>query len=148
MNPRTAQNYENHRSFDYAIILVWPCLLIAALLALAAAVFHRHAPLLFGLSLLLLILANFVMVYKIRQYPLKIQDRIIRLEMRLRLQKLLPVDRHWEINGLSMSQLIALRFAGDEELQPLMRRVLDEHIQDRNTIKKMIKEWEADDSRI
>ena len=148
MNPRTAQNYENHRSFDIAHILLWPILLCAGLLAVAAAVFHRHAPLLFGLSLLLLILVNFIMVYKVRQYSLKMQDRIIRLEMRLRLQKLLPVDRHWEINGLSISQLIALRFAGDEELPPLMRKVLDGNIQDRNTIKKMIKEWEADYSRI
>jgi len=129
-------------------MLLWPTLLVAGLLAAAAAVFHRHAPLLFGLCLVLLILANFVMTFKIRQYSLKMQDRIIRLEMRLRLQKLLPVDRHWEINGLTMSQLIALRFAGDEELPPLMRRVLDGNIQDRNTIKKMIKEWEADDCRI
>ena len=88
------------------------------------------------------------MTYKIRQYSLKMQDRIIRLEMRLRLQKVLPVDRHWEINGLSKSQLVALRFAGDEELPPLMRRVLDDKIEDRNTIKKMVKEWEADDWRI
>ncbi len=148
MNPRTAQNYENHRSLDIAHILLWPILFCAGLLAVAAAVFHRHAALLFGLSLLLLILANFVMVYKVRQYSLKMQDRIIRLEMRLRLQKLLPVDRQWEINGLSMSQLIALRFAGDEELPPLMRRVLDEKVEDRNAIKKMIKEWEADNCRI
>ena len=148
MNPRTAQNYGNHRSLDYTITLVWPLLLCAGLLAAAAAVFHRHAPLLFGLALFMLVLANFVMTYKIRQYSLKMQDRIIRLEMRLRLQKLLPVDRHWEINGLTMSQLIALRFAGDEELPPLMRKVLDANIQDRNTIKKMIKEWEADYCRI
>jgi hypothetical protein len=109
MNPRTAQNYENHRSIDYVITLVWPILLCAALLAVAAAIFHRHAALLFGMALFLLVLANFVMTFKIRAYSLKMQDRIIRLEMRLRLQKLLPVDRHWEINGLSMSQLIALR---------------------------------------
>jgi hypothetical protein len=148
MNPRTAQNFENHRSFDYAHIALWPVLLLASLLVVAAMIFHRHAPMLFGLAFLLVILVNFVMVYKVRQYSLKMQDRIIRLEMRLRLQKLLPVDRHWEINGLSMSQLIALRFAGDEELPALMRKALDENIQDRNTIKKLVKEWEADDYRI
>ncbi len=148
MNPRTTQNYENHRSNDYRILLVLPALLCVGLLAVAAAIFHRHAPLLFGAAIFLLVLANFVMAYKIRQYSLKMQDRIIRLEMRLRLQKLLPVDRHWEINGLSMSQLIALRFASDEELPPLMRKVLDEHIEDRDTIKKMVKEWEADNCRI
>ncbi len=148
MNPRTTQNYENHRAMDYKLMLLWPALFCAALLSLAAAVFHRHAVLLFGLSQFILIVCGFVMSFKIRQYPLKMQDRIIRLEMRLRLQKLLPLDRHWEINGLSMSQLIALRFAGDEELLPLMRKVLDENIQDRNAIKKMIKEWEADDYRI
>jgi hypothetical protein len=148
MNPRTAQNYENHRSMDYAHILLWPILLLAILPALGAVVFHRHMPLLFGLTLFLIILANFVMVYKVRQYSLRMQDRIIRLEMRLRLQKLLPVDRHGEINALSMSQLIALRFAGDEELPALMRKVLDENIQDRNTIKKMVRQWEADDWRI
>jgi len=148
MNPRTAQNYENHRSLDYAHIALWPMLLLALLLAVAAALFHRHAIMLFGAAFLLLVLVNFVLVYKVRQYGLKMQDRIIRLEMRLRLQKLLPVDRHWEIAGLSMAQLIALRFAGDEELPGLMRKALDENIQDRNAIKKMIKEWEADDYRI
>jgi hypothetical protein len=129
-------------------MMLWPILLCATLFAVAAAVFHRHAPLLFGLSLILLLLCSFVTTFKVRQYSLRMQDRIIRLEMRLRLQKLLPEDRHWEINGLSISQLIALRFAGDEELPPLMRKVLDGNIQDRDAIKKMIKEWEADTFRI
>ena len=135
-------------NWDSGIALMLALFVNAAILVVAAAVFHRHAVLLFGLSQFILIVCGFVMSFKIRQYPLKMQDRIIRLEMRLRLQKLLPLDRHWEINGLSMSQLIALRFAGDEELLPLMRKVLDENIQDRNAIKKMIKEWEADDYRI
>ena len=79
-----------------------------------------------------------------RVFSLTVQDRVIRLEMRLRLAQLLPADLKPRINELSADQLCALRFASDGELPELTRAVLANNIADRKTIKQMIKTWEAD----
>lgn len=79
-----------------------------------------------------------------RTFALTVQDRVIRLEMRLRLAQLLPPDLRPRINELTIDQLCALRFASDAELPELTRRVLIDHVGDRKTIKQMIKTWEAD----
>ena len=79
-----------------------------------------------------------------RTFALRVQDRVIRLEMRLRLAQILPADLRPRINDLSVSQLCALRFAPDAELPELTRRVLTDNIRDRKAIKRMVKNWEAD----
>jgi len=76
------------------------------------------------------------------------QDRIIRLEERLRMQDVLPEDLRSRIPEFTTSQLVGLRFAPDEELPALARRVLDEGIDDRKAIKKAIVNWRADHHRI
>jgi hypothetical protein len=82
-----------------------------------------------------------------RTFALTVQDRVIRLEMRLRLRELLPPELHPRIAEFTRAQLVALRFAGDRELPALARRVLDEKVQDRKAIKAMIAEWQADHLR-
>jgi hypothetical protein len=82
----------------------------------------------------------------IRQFALRVQDRVIRLEERLRLARLCP-DLGDRIEELRTGQLIALRFASDEELPDLVRRVLDERITDRNAIKQAIRHWRPDHLR-
>jgi len=79
-----------------------------------------------------------------RLFALAVQDRVIRLEMRLRLEKLLPPELRPRIPDFATSQLVALRFAGDAELPALARKVLDEKVTDRTAIKKMIQKWEPD----
>ena len=79
-----------------------------------------------------------------RLFALRVQDRVIRLEMRLRLAQVLPGDLRGRINDFSVNQLCSLRFAGDAELPDLARKVLDEKLDDRKAIKKMIRNWEAD----
>ena len=79
-----------------------------------------------------------------RTFALTVQDRVIRLEMRLRLAQVLPADLRPRINDLSVNQLCALRFAPDAELPDLTRRVLADNIRDRKSIKRMVKNWEAD----
>ena len=79
-----------------------------------------------------------------RTFALKVQDRVIRLETRLRLAQVLPADLHARIKELTLGQLVPLRFASDAELPELTRRVLTDKITDRTAIKKMIKHWEAD----
>jgi hypothetical protein len=82
-----------------------------------------------------------------RTFALTVQDRVIRLEMRLRLRELLPAELHPRIAEFTRSQLVALRFAGDRELPALARRVLDERLQDRKAIKALITDWQADHLR-
>ena len=83
-----------------------------------------------------------------RLFPLGVQDRVIRLEERMRMQQLLPEDLKGRIAEFTTNQLIGLRFASDEELPGLALRVLDEGISDRTEIKKAIKDWRADNQRI
>ena len=79
-----------------------------------------------------------------RNSTLAVQNRLIRLEMRLRLARLLPVDLQSRISEFTLDQLISLRFASDAELPALARKVLDEKLNDRKTIKKLVKDWQAD----
>jgi hypothetical protein len=79
-----------------------------------------------------------------RTFPLRAQDRIIRLEEALRMSKLLPPDLLARIDELRPGQFIALRFASDAELPELTRAVLDRGIRNQNEIKKMIRNWRAD----
>ncbi len=83
-----------------------------------------------------------------RGFALRAQDRVIRLEMRLRLRELLPVDLQPRVNELTLNQLVALRFAGDRELPGLVTRVLADGIQDRKVIKQLVTDWQADDLRV
>jgi len=91
--------------------------------------------------------AAVVAVLKIRNYSLKAQDRIIRLEERLRLERLLPAELRPRIPEFTTGQLIALRFASDGELPGLASRVLDEGIRGRRQIKQLIKDWRSDEVR-
>ena len=83
-----------------------------------------------------------------REFALGDQDRIIRLEERLRLAPLLPPEMKDRIASLTTKQLIALRFASDGEVAALTRKVLDESITDPKQIKGLIKEWRPDHQRI
>jgi hypothetical protein len=83
-----------------------------------------------------------------RVFPLGVQDRVIRLEERLRMERLLPADLRPRIGELTTRQLVALRFASDEELPDLVRRVLAGELAQRNDIKRAIRDWRADQQRI
>ncbi|NIV54332.1 MAG: hypothetical protein GWN48_01490, partial [Actinobacteria bacterium] len=78
-----------------------------------------------------------------RAFPLRVQDRVIRLEERLRMETLLPDDLRSRIGEFTTGQLIGLRFASDEELPELARKVLDEGLTDRKSIKQAVKNWRA-----
>ncbi|MFI5059368.1 MAG: DUF6526 family protein [Candidatus Acidiferrales bacterium] len=79
-----------------------------------------------------------------RIMALSVQDRVIRLEERLRYERLLPADLKPRIADLTVSQFVSLRFASDPELPALARKVLDEKLNDRKTIKQLIKSWKPD----
>ncbi len=83
-----------------------------------------------------------------RTNALRVQDRVIRLEMQVRLRQVLPADLQGRIGELTLGQLVSLRFASDGELPALTRRVLDEKLTDRKTIKKLVTSWQADSLRV
>ena len=91
----------------------------------------------------LMILALFA-----RLFALKAQDRVIRLEMRLRMRELLPENLQGRINDFTPTQMVGLRFASDAELPDLARKVLDQNITTATPIKKMVTDWQGDYFRV
>jgi len=100
-----------------------------------------------GVFGVLLAAALVVLVFYARLFPLAVQDRLIRLEERLRCERLLPADLRPRIGEFSADQLVALRFASDAELPALARKVLDEKLTERKAIKRLIKNWKPDYQR-
>ena len=90
------------------------------------------------------VVTGFVMC---RVMAMKVQDRLIRIEERIRLERILPADMHARIGEFTIDQLVALRFASNAELPELARKVLDEKLNDRKVIKQMIKTWRPDFAR-
>ena len=82
-----------------------------------------------------------------RMMALKVQDRLIRLEERLRFERLLPADLRARIGEYTIEQVVAMRFASDAELPELARKVLVEQLHNRKVIKRMIKSWRPDFAR-
>ena len=109
----------------------------------AVRMFSPDTAIAFLVSIALIILFLYA-----RQFAITAQDRIIRLEMRLRMQKLLPSDLQPRITDFTVGQLIALRFASDEELPDLARKVLAGNITSRKEIKKLIRNWIPDFLRV
>jgi hypothetical protein len=99
------------------------------------------------LLLLLVAVALILLFFFARIFALRVQDRVIRLEMRLRLREVLPAPLASRVPELTIDQLVALRFASDAELPGLCAKVLDERIRDRKAIKRMVTAWQADDLR-
>jgi hypothetical protein len=139
------QSLKNHARFDplYHFFIVG-----VYLLNLVYASFHLYRqPSLSSGWYLVLSIVVIVPIVKLRTYPLKVQDRVIRLEERLRLQELAPQEWHAQIYRLNEGQLVALRFAGDDEVVELAKQAL-EHNLDRKQIKERIRSWRTDDWRV
>ena len=139
------QSFKNHTKLVPLFHFVtMPILFVNALRSIAIAVtrpgWDTALAALVGVALILMALL-------VRTFALRVQDRVIRLEMRLRLRELLPPDLAPRIAELTPRQLVALRFAGDRELPALTRRVLDERLQDAKAIKRLVTDWQADHLR-
>lgn len=88
--------------------------------------------------------AIFLGILLARMMALKVQDRVIRLEEQLRLERLLPAAMKPRIGEFTIDQLVGLRFASDAELPELAGKVLEEKVQNRTAIKRMVKTWRPD----
>ena len=83
-----------------------------------------------------------------RRGAIVVQDRLIRLEERLRLARLLPVELAARVDALTVRQLVGLRFASDEEVPELARRALAGELRDDEAIKRAIRTWRPDELRV
>ena len=92
--------------------------------------------------------ALLVLAFLVRVNSLKVQDRLIRLEEKLRYQQILSAPICQQASGLNMGQIIALRFAGDDELEELVDAVLAGKLAKAGDIKRAIKGWRADMFRV
>ena len=100
-----------------------------------------------GLEWVLTSAALFLGVVYPRLFALSAQDRVIRLEERLRYERVLPEELRWRADELTVDQFVSLRFASDEELGNLMQRVLDGKLTERKAIKRLINHWRPDSLR-
>ncbi len=142
------QSYTHHTRWDPPFhFFILPVFVIAFIAAIVHLVLHFHHHPIHGVFLVLLALAALMAVFKIRLNALKVQDRVIRLEERLRLATVLPEPLRSRIPELTERQLIALRFASDGELAGLVQRVLNEKLSP-DEIKKAIQNWRADNWRV
>ena len=145
MSKPSPQNFKNHARIDPPFHMVLATILAVNLYMVGLFTF-RH-PSLFSWWLVILSIAIWIPVIKLRSYPLKVQDRVIRLEERLRLQSLASAEWHAQIYKLSEGQLVGLRFASDDEVVALAKEALEQNLT-RKQIKERIKSWRADDYRV
>ena len=140
-----SQNFSNHTRFDppfhFFIVPVFAITLVMTVVHLV------RRPSLWSAWMVVFLLAALGALFKSRLYALRVQDRLIRLEERLRLGSL--VDPAWRphIAELTESQLVGLRFASDGELPALAARAVAEKLS-RSDIKKAILDWRPDTSRV
>jgi hypothetical protein len=142
MGQRQPQNFANHRR-------IVPLYHIVTFGILAINLIWRLVQLVRWTSWqslldLLVAVALMGLFFYTRIFALTVQDRVIRLEMRLRLMGILPADLKSRIDELTRDQLVALRFASDAEMADLMHEVLTNNIRSRDEIKRRIKNWTPD----
>ena len=148
MSKSFQQNFKNHGRIDPQFHFFTLFILVANLIfSIVHLVRHWVDTPVTSAWFVVLSVAVFVPFFKLRTYPLKVQDRVIRLEERLRLQALAPAAWHAQIYRLTEDQLIALRFAADDEVVELAKQALEGNLS-RKEIKERIKNWRADDWRI
>jgi hypothetical protein len=145
MSEPASQNLKNHGRFDppYHFFLA----IVGLATVIISIVYAVHHTCFYSIWLVVVSVAAVIAILKLRSYPLKVQDRVIRLEERMRLQALAPTEWHTQIYRLTEGQLIGLRFAADDEVVELAKQAL-EHNLTRKQIKERIKDWRPDNWRV
>jgi hypothetical protein len=145
MSDSAPQSFKSHGRFDPPFHFFLTFISMATIIITAIYAFHHTC--FYSIWLVVVSVAAFIALFKLRSYPLKVQDRVIRLEERIRLQALAPAEWHAQIYKLTEDQLIGLRFAADDEVVELAKQAL-EHNLDRKQIKQRIKSWRPDNWRV
>jgi Family of unknown function (DUF6526) len=136
------QNLQNHAkfvpAFHFVVLPIFLINLIRSIVHLVQA-FSWDSVISVLVAVALLLLA-----FTARIMALTVQNRVIRLEMRLRMQELLAADLRPRIPEFTVDQLVSLRFASDAELPELARKVLQDNMTDRKAIKQLVRNWQPD----
>jgi hypothetical protein len=145
MAESTSQTLTHHVRYDpwfhfFALPVFFASWIVSAVLAVRHPGFLHIWIVVFNTALV-------ITAFKARRYALKVQDRLIRLEERLRLSECLPDLQRSQIASLSEGQLIALRFASDNELSALVQQAVSQRLSGPD-IKKEIKNWRPDHFRV
>ncbi len=137
------QNYGNHKRYLplYHFIVV-PLFVLHFIATLVYA--FRHPGAKWNWWQVVVAVALLLFVWAARLMALTVQNRVIRLEERLRLERVLPDDLRNRASELRTSQLIAMRFCSDEELSEMCRAVLNGECRDADEIKRRVKSWRPD----
>ena len=139
------QTFANHRRFEpLQHFVITPILLITWIATIRLA---WKAPSSQSIWVAVLAFILVLLAMQVRVYALKVQDRLIRLEETLRMQRLLPADLQGRIQELSSKQIVGLRFAADGELADRVREALDQKLSG-EAIKKRIQTWRPDTFRV
>ena len=140
------QTFQNHtRWFPLVHFVISPLLLVMLIWQIVRLYQDFNADRVFNILLVIVIL---LVSLAARMQALKAQDRVIRLEERLRYKELLPKDLAEKAAGLKTGQMIALRFASDEELPELVQKTLNGEFKDTKEIKLAVKNWRGDYLRV
>jgi hypothetical protein len=145
MSEKRPQTLANHGRLDpWFHFIILPLLLFCLIASIHSSIREGHG---FHLLLPVFALAALLLAFRCRSYALKVQDRVIRLEERLRLTALLAEPLRTRIPELNERQLIALRFAADNEVPSLVERTLRENLEPK-AIKHAIQRWRPDYWRV
>lgn len=142
------QTYKSHaRFFPPFHFVAAPILLLNLIFAIAVTIHHWPQHRVVFLWYIVLSVALIVLAVCSRVMALTAQDRVIRLEEKLRFAALLPPDLLARSHALTVRQIIGLRFASDDELPALVKRALDENLTEKQ-IKQAINNWRPDYLRV
>lgn len=144
----SAQNFKNHTRWDPVFHLAVSLVLLLNIIASAwwyGRHYYQHVR--SGAWLVLVSIALFLLALKARTYALKVQDRVIRLEEKMRLAALVSPSELVELESLTEGQYVGLRFASNAELPDLARRAVRENMTGKQ-IKEAIKSWRPDEWRV
>jgi Family of unknown function (DUF6526) len=138
------QNFKNHGRVVPMYLVAWGLLAINFVWSLVRI---WQSPNLESVVYLLTATALVLLPLTLRGQVLTVQDRVIRLEMRLRLARVLPEELRRHIDTLTRAQLVGLRFASDAELPALVRDIVEGRLDGVKEIKMRVKDWQADHLR-
>lgn len=143
-----SQDFKNHARFDPPFhFFLAPVLLLNLIFTILVTIHRWPYQRVVHLWLVLMAVVLFVMLGMLRQYALKVQDRVIRLEEGLRYVQLLSPEVIIASRALSIKQIIALRFASDAELPAMIQRAVAENLAPK-AIKQAITVWRPDTFRV
>jgi len=136
------QSFKNHAHRPMHTTVLW----MMAMIALVLIIEQFRGSNTRDWAIVVIVLALFEIGWISRAYTVRLQDRIILLEMKVRAAELLPAGQDAQLAKLTKQQIVALRFASDEELGALLDRAVRENMAPKD-IKAAIKTWRPDPYR-